>query len=88
MAITDPPYNVHIPGHVCGNGKVKHKEFTMASGEMSEGEFTSFLNKVFSHIHEAIQQGAIFYSFMDWRHITEVQDAAKPLFGSPRQLCV
>jgi hypothetical protein len=31
MTITDPPYNVKIDGHVCGNGKVKHAEFAMAA---------------------------------------------------------
>ena len=40
MVFTDPPYNVRIDGHVCGLGKVKHREFAMASGEMSEAEFT------------------------------------------------
>ncbi|NWF35889.1 DNA methyltransferase [Mariprofundus sp. KV] len=88
MVITDPPYNVPIAGHVCGNGKPKHKEFAMASGEMSESEFTTFLSDVFSQIHDAMQDGGIFFSFMDWRHMTEMQAAAKPMFGSPRQLCV
>jgi hypothetical protein len=41
---TDPPYNVKIDGHATGNGIVRHREFAMASGEMSEAEFVSFLN--------------------------------------------
>ncbi|HIK64409.1 MAG TPA: site-specific DNA-methyltransferase, partial [Henriciella marina] len=40
---TDPPYNVPIAGHVGGSGKVKHREFAMASGEMSEEAFRGFL---------------------------------------------
>jgi len=88
MVITDPPYNVPISGHVCGNGKIKHKEFAMASGEMSQSEFTTFLHDVFSLISDSMQDGAIFFSFMDWRHMAEVQNAAQPLFGFPRQLCV
>ncbi len=32
---TDPPYNVKINGHATGNGKIKHCEFAMASGEMT-----------------------------------------------------
>jgi len=36
MVFTDPPYNVPIAGHVGGSGAVKHREFVMASGEMSE----------------------------------------------------
>ena len=39
MVFTDPPYNVAIDGHVCGSGAIKLREFTMASGEMSAGEF-------------------------------------------------
>lgn len=88
MVITDPPYNVPISGHVCGNGKVQHTEFAMASGEMSEQEFTSFLNTAISHLHTFSQDGAIHFYFMDWRHIRELQDAAQPLFGPMRQLCV
>jgi hypothetical protein len=41
--ITDPPYNVKIDGHVGGSGKIKHREFAMASGEMSTSDFTKFL---------------------------------------------
>lgn len=88
MVISDPPYNVPIDGHVCGSGKVKHKEFAMASGEMSSDQFTAFLNSAFSQLHAFSQDGAIHFIFMDWRHVAEIQAAAKPLFGAPRQLCV
>ena len=47
MMFTDPPYNVPIDGHVCGLGAVKHRDFAMASGEMSQAEFTGFLATVF-----------------------------------------
>ena len=43
MVFTDPPYNVPIDGHVGGSGKIRHREFAMAAGEMSEAEFTKFL---------------------------------------------
>ncbi len=43
MVFSDPPYNVAIAGHVSGLGKVKHREFAMASGEMTAHEFTRFL---------------------------------------------
>ena len=43
MVFTDPPYNVAIDGHVCGSGAIKLREFTMASGEMSAGEFRALL---------------------------------------------
>ena len=46
MVFTDPPYNVPIDGHVGGLGAVKHREFKMASGEMSPAEFQAFLKTV------------------------------------------
>jgi hypothetical protein len=36
-AFLDPPYNVRIGGHAVAAGS--HREFAMASGEMSEAEF-------------------------------------------------
>src|SRR6202041_3536854 len=47
MVFTDPPYNVAIAGNVSGLGKAKHREFAMASGEMSCDEFTRFLETAF-----------------------------------------
>ena len=38
MVFVDPPYNVRIDGNVCGLGAIKHREFQMAAGEMSEVE--------------------------------------------------
>ncbi|MEE1029726.1 MAG: DNA methylase N-4, partial [Alphaproteobacteria bacterium] len=43
--LQDPPYNVKINGHVCGSGAIHHKEFAMASGEMSVVEFINFLKQ-------------------------------------------
>lgn len=40
-AFLDPPYNVAINGHA--NSKGRHREFAMASGEMSTSEFQTFL---------------------------------------------
>src|SRR5579863_3678336 len=38
-----PPYNVRMDGHASGKGKVRHRNFQMASGEMDEFQFISFL---------------------------------------------
>src|SRR5713101_7851691 len=40
-AFLDPPYNLRIGGYAVSAGR--HREFAMASGEMSEGEFRAFL---------------------------------------------
>lgn len=37
MIFADPPYNVPITGHAGNSGKTQHREFAMASGEMSCG---------------------------------------------------
>ena len=42
MAFLDPPYNVKIRS-VVGRGRTKHREFAMASGEMSRQEYVEFL---------------------------------------------
>lgn len=88
QCVTDPPYNVAIDGHVCGSGKKKHEEFKMASGEMSESEFTDFLGMSFSLMDEFCEDGSIIMSFMDWRHQREILAAAEPIFGPIKQLCV
>jgi 16S rRNA G966 N2-methylase RsmD len=44
LVFTDPPYNVAIEGNVSGKGKVRHRNFVMACGEMSDQEFRAFLN--------------------------------------------
>ena len=50
MVFTDPPYNVKIDGHVGGAGKIKHREFAMAAGEMSQDQFTRFLTEVLGNM--------------------------------------
>ena len=50
MVFTDPPYNVRIDGHVGGAGKIEHREFATASGEMSQDQFTQFLAEVLANM--------------------------------------
>jgi DNA modification methylase len=84
----DPPYNVKIDGHVSGNGKVRHREFAMASGEMSPPEFTTFLRSVFRNCVRFSQNGSIHYQCMDWRHAREILDAADGVYSMFKQLIV
>jgi DNA modification methylase len=74
---TDPPYNVRVPGHVSGKGATKHRNFAMASGEMTKAEFTTFLMSVCSHVARHSIRGAVVYSCIDWRHWEELQVAAR-----------
>jgi len=88
MVFTDPPYNVPIDGHVCGSGKIKHPEFAMASGEMSEDQFTNFLETVLGHLADHSIDGSIHYVFMDWRHAYELQNAGRGVYSELKNLCV
>lgn len=88
MVFTDPPYNVPIDGHVCGLGKVKHAEFAMASGEMSEAEFTAFLKAVFGRMAACSNDGAIHFICMDWRHLYELLTAGRGVYTELKNLCI
>ncbi|SFQ55572.1 ParB-like nuclease domain-containing protein [Roseivivax halotolerans] len=72
MVITDPPYNVAVNGHVrSGNGS-KHREFAMASGEMSDSAFRAFLKGALKCLGARLVDGGVAMVFMDWRHIEEL----------------
>jgi DNA modification methylase len=88
IVFTDPPYNVKIDGNVTGLGKVKHREFAFASGEMSEREFTTFLATTLGHVSAHMRDGAIAYVCMDWRHMAEIQNAGRIAFTELKNLIV
>lgn len=87
MIFTDPPYNVKIEGHVCGAGKTHHKEFGMASGEMTQSEFTSFLSQNFNLLKEYSRLGSLHYICMDWRHLEEISQAGH-IYDELKNVCV
>ena len=88
FVFTDPPYNVAIDGHVCGLGRVHHREFAMGSGEMSEAEFTAFLKAVFGVLAENTVDGSIHQICMDWRHMGEMLGAGRAVYSELKNLCV
>jgi DNA modification methylase len=88
MVFTDPPYNVRIDGHVCGSGAIRHDEFMMASGEMSEAEYTEFLTTIFRNLVASSIDGSIHYHCMDWRHMYELLTAAREVYTELKNLCV
>ena len=77
MVFTDPPYNVHVQGHVRCTRSSAHREFAMASGEMSEAEFRSFLERVIKQLLTCLAKGDIAMICMDWRHVEELIAAGK-----------
>jgi DNA modification methylase len=88
LVFTDPPYNVRIAGHVSGSGQIHHREFAMASGEMSESEFTQFLGKACAHLAHFSVDGSIHFICMDWRHMGELLAAGRATYRELLNLVV
>lgn len=88
MIFTDPPYNVPINGHVSGLGKIQHDEFAMASGEMTEAAFKSFLTTVCQNLAANSIDGSLHYIFMDWRHVMELMTAGRAVYSDLKNICV
>lgn len=88
VVFTDPPYNVPIDGHCTGLGSMRHREFSMACGEMSEAQFTAFLAGAMERLAAHSEDGALHYVCMDWRHLREVLDAGHQVYTELKNLCV
>ena len=88
FAFTDPPYNVPIDGHVCGLGRIRHSNFAMGCGEMSEAQFTRFLATVFRLMASNTVDGSIHQICMDWRHMAEMLGAGRQVYSELKNVCV
>ena len=87
MVFADPPYNVQVAS-VVGRGKIKHREFASASGEMSGAEFTGFLTSTLSLAARYSREGSIHYVCMDWRHLGEALAAGSEVYSELKNLVV
>src|SRR5258705_6651080 len=85
-AFLDPPYNVRIGGHAVSAGR--HREFAMASGEMSEAEFRSFLADTLGAAARVSRDGAVHFVCMDWRHMDDVSAVGRTVYGERLNLCI
>jgi DNA modification methylase len=88
LVFTDPPYNVAVQGHVSGKGAIQHREFAMASGEMTQAEFTDFLRQACVQLAAHSVPGSIHYLCMDWRHVGELLAAGKNIYAELLNVCV
>jgi DNA modification methylase len=88
LLCTDPPYNVPIDGHVCGLGRIRHRNFAMGVGEMNKDQFTRFLTDTLGLAAARCRDGAIAYVFMNWRHMGELLKAGEQVFSELKNLCV
>jgi DNA modification methylase len=87
MVLTDPPYNVRISS-VQGRGKIRHREFLVASGGMSRDQFIRFLTDCLSLAAKHSADGSIHFVFMDWRHQREMLAAGEEVYGELKNLVV
>jgi DNA modification methylase len=85
-AFLDPPYNVKINGHA--NAKGRHREFAMASGEMSEAEFRTFLADTLGACAKVSRDGAVHFVCMDWRHMDDVTASVAKIYDDLLNICV
>ena len=73
LVLTDVPYNVSIAGHVTTG---KHREFLMASGEMSNEAFGTFNRSWMQAALGHLADGGLIGTFIDWRGQPIVHSAA------------
>ena len=85
-AFMDPPYNVKISGHAVAKGS--HRDFAMASGEMSEAQFRGFLADTLGTATAVSRDGAVHFICMDWRHMDDVSAVGRTLYGALLNLCI
>ena len=74
-----------ISGHVTGGD---HREFAMASGEMSDAEFLGFNVAWMEAALPYLCDGAVAGTFIDWRGYPTVHAAATKLGLTPLNLVV
>lgn len=87
MVCADLPYGCPIEGHVSGLGKVKHKNFVMGAGEMSEPELLAFFTDIFRQLAEHTIDGAILFSFVDFRSLYPMLTAGRSVFTELKNVC-
>ncbi|WP_052730331.1 DNA-methyltransferase [Sphingomonas sp. SRS2] len=67
-------------------GKVRHREFVMGSGEMSDGEFESFLRAAFQQLINFSVDGSMHFSCMDWRGLGIMLKAGE-VYSELKNIC-
>jgi DNA modification methylase len=85
-AFLDPPYNVRISGHAVAKGR--HREFAMASGEMTDEAFRAFLTQTLGAAAKVSRDGAVHFICMDWRHMDDVSAVGRGIYGDLLNLCI
>jgi DNA modification methylase len=87
MAFCDAPYNQKV-SDISGLGKAKHKEFQMASGEMTRQAYIEFLAAYMTLCAQYCVDGAVHFACIDWRHSLEMATAGEAAFQRTLNLIV
>ena len=89
MVFTDPPFNVSMRRYASGhNGAKLHREFEMASGDMTEAQYTDFLTNVLKRVAAFSEPGSIHYVCIDWKHMGEMLAAGRVAYTELKNLVV
>jgi DNA modification methylase len=88
LVFTDPPYNVPIAGNVSGKGAIRHREFLVGSGEMTDPQFVAFLATVSDLMCRHTVPGSIHFICMDWRHLLHLLRAGHEIYSELKNVCV
>jgi DNA modification methylase len=83
----DPPYNLRVKA-IGGRGRIRHREFAFASGEMSSSQFRKFLDETLRHGIDVSAEGAVHFVCMDWRHISDLIEVGRDLYDEMLNLVV
>lgn len=83
----DPPYNVAVRT-IGGRGRIQHREFAFASGEMSKTQYREFLALTLANGVRVSTPGAIHFVCIDWRHVDDVIGAGRAVYESMLNLVV
>jgi DNA modification methylase len=87
MVFADTPYNTSIRA-IVGRGKIKHREFSIASGEMSSAQFIEFLMRWMRLAARFSDPGSIHFLPIDWRHMGEMLCAGEDVYSELKNLVV
>ncbi len=83
----DPPYNLRVRD-IGGRGKIQHPEFAFASGEMQPAQYREFLTQTLGNGVHVSAAGAVHFVCMDWRHIADLIEVGRGLYGAMLNLVV
>lgn len=84
---TDPPFNLGSR-QIGGRGRIQHRDFAFAAGEMSPKAYRIFLTDTLGNGVSVSAPGAVHFVCIDWRHVADLVEVASPLFEQMLNLVV